>query len=91
MNNKNITKVVNIKHKSHVSSRTIKMFSTNAAGVVTGKLDSLLSEVKATKANIVTVQETHSTKKGKIPMPRQFVVFESIRKAKCGGKKCAIH
>ena len=38
-------------------------------------------------ANIVTVQETHSNRKGRILMPRQFVVFEAIRKAKCGGSK----
>ena len=48
----------------HVN-KNIKMFSTNAAGVVSGKLESLRNEVKATKANIITIQETHSKKKGK--------------------------
>jgi hypothetical protein len=58
---------------------------------VTGKLDSLVSEVKATEANIVTVQETHSTRKGRVVMPKHFVVFETIQAAKNGGTLCAIH
>ena len=58
---------------------------------MTSKLDSLNSEVKATRANIVTVQETHSRRKGRVHMPREFVVFEAIRKAKHGGTMCAIH
>ena len=69
----------NDKFKKRKNSKTIKIFSTNAAGVVTGKMDSLRSEVKATEANIITVQETHSTRKGKIVMPKEFVVFEAIR------------
>ena len=65
------TLVNNNKVKSK-TSKTIKMFSTNAAGVVTGKQASLNSEVKATQANIVTIQETHSTRKGKVTMPSEF-------------------
>ena len=72
-------------------STTITIFSTNAAGLVKGKMDSLISEVKAIKANIVTIQETHSMRKGKIIMPEGFVVFEAIRKAKHGGTMCAVH
>ena len=81
MNNKVTSKI----------SKTLKMFSTNAAGVVTGKLASLNSEVKATQANIVTIQETHSTRKGIVIMPSEFVVFESIRKEKNGGTLIAVH
>jgi hypothetical protein len=66
------------------------MFSTNGAGVVKGKVDSLVMEVQATEATIVTVQETHSTRKGKIQI-EGFVVFEAIRKKKGGGTMCAIH
>ena len=58
---------------------------------MTGKLDSLISGVKSTGANIVTIQETHSTRKGKIVMPNYFVIFEAIRPAKNGGTLCAIH
>ena len=72
-------------------STTITIFSTNAAGLVKGKMDSLTSEVKAIKANIVTIEETHSIRKGKIIMPEEFVVFEAIRKAKHGGTMCAVH
>ena len=43
-----------------------------------GKVESLNAEVKALNANIVTVQETHSKRKGKITMPIQFVLFEAI-------------
>ena len=52
-------------------------------------MDSLKSEVKAATANIVTIQETHCTRKGQIQMPG-FVTFEAIRKAKHGGTLCAI-
>ena len=68
----------------------IKMFSTNAAGLVKGKIASLLSEVNATGSNIVTIQETHSIRKGKIVKPADFVVFETIRKIKHGGTMCAV-
>ena len=66
------------------------MFSTNAAGLVNGKVQSLNSQVKATASNIVTIQETHSSRKGRIKMPDGFVIFESIRKAKNGGTLCAV-
>ena len=72
-------------------SATVKLFSTNAAGLVTGKLHSLKSEVKATMANIVTIQETHTVRKGKFLMPAGFVTFEAVRKAKNGGTMCAVH
>ena len=72
-------------------SATVKLFSTNAAGLVTGKLHSLKSEVKATMANIVTIQETHTVRKGKSLMPAGFVTFEAVRKAKNGGTMCAVH
>ena len=72
-------------------SQTIKIFSTNGAGVINGKVDSLNSEIKAAAANIVTIQETHCTRKGRIQMPVGFVTFEAIRKAKHGGTLCAIH
>ena len=67
-----------------------RLVSTNAAGVVTRKADSLNNEVKATGANIVTIQETHSLKKGRIKFHDNFVVFEAIRKAKHGGTMCAV-
>ena len=81
-----------VKNKSPINHNlsTIKMFSTNAAGLVKGKIASLISEVNATASNIVTIQETHCTRKGRISMPSDFVVFDSIRKTKYGGTLCAI-
>ena len=75
---------------SNSQLKTLKMFSTNGAGVVNGKIDSLINEVKATGATIVTVQETHCRRKGRIQMDN-MVVFESIRSKKGGGTICAIH
>ena len=71
-------------------SKPIKMFCTNGAGVVNEKIDSLINEVKATGATLVTVQETHSRRKGRI-MIENMVVFEVIRNKKGGGTICAIH
>ena len=81
-----------VTNKSHINPNlsNIKMFSTNAAGLVKGKVASMLSEVNATGANIVTIQETHCTRKGRINMPADFVVFESIRRAKNGGTMFAV-
>ena len=80
-----MTKHVQSKCASH-----LKIFSTNAASIINGKLESLKSEVIATQANIVTLQETHSKKKGKIKIPN-FVVFEAIRPKKGGGTLIAVH
>ena len=66
------------------------MFSTNAASVINGKKESLNSEIICTKANVVTVQETHARKKGKIVIP-SFVVFEAIRTKNGGGTLIAAH
>ena len=74
------TKKPTVVHNKVIDSITI--FSTNAAGVVTGKADSLINEVKSTRANVVTLQETHSQCKGRVKLPANFVVFEAIRKAK---------
>ena len=77
-------------NKVHTNTN-IKIFSTNAAGVVNGKMHSLTNEIKGTQANIITIQETHSNRKGRIVMPDGFVTFEAIRKAKHGGTMCAVH
>ena len=79
--------------KSNVKTKpgnNIKMFSTNGAGVVGGKVESLKAEVKHTNCNIITLQETHSRTKGKIQI-EEFVVFEAIRREKGGGTMIAAH
>ena len=66
---------------NHVTSKALKIFSTNCAGVVYGKLDSLKSKVKSTEATVVTVQETHCRRKGRIQ-----ICFSSFK----GFKMCYI-
>ena len=58
---------------------------------MSGKAESLVNEVNATSANIITIQETHSIRKGRVKLPNSFVIFEAIRKAKHGGTMCAVH
>jgi hypothetical protein len=53
----------NVKHTRRHCADHLKIFSTNAAGLIKGKLDSLKAEVLSTECNIITVQETHSQKK----------------------------
>ena len=69
----------------------LKLFSTNGAGIKNGKVGSLNAEVQSTQSNIVTLQETHCTQKGRIRMNKSFVIFEAIRKRKGGGTLVAIH
>ena len=82
------------KSGSHVSKKSvtsIKVFSTNGAGIKNGKVASLNAEIESLQANLVTVQETHCTQKGRIVMDSKFVVFEAIRKRKGGGTLIAAH
>ena len=50
------------------TSLKLKLFPTNAAAVVDGKLSSLRSEVNETEANVVTIQEIHSKQKERIQL-----------------------
>ena len=73
-----------------VTHKTVKLLSTNCAGLVNGKIDSLKNEVIKTEATVVTVQETHCLRKGRIKI-ENMVVFEAIRTKKGGGTLCAVH
>ena len=75
--------------KNSIASH-LKLFSTNGAGVVGGKVNSLKSAVRDVTANLITIQETHCRRKGKILID-DFVIFEAIRKAKGGGTLIACH
>ena len=55
-----------------------------------GKVKSLQAAVKRTNANLVTLQETHSKRKGKI-LIEDHIVFKAIRKAKGGGTLISGH
>ena len=68
----------------------LKRFSTNGAGVIGGKISSLKAQVKLTMANVITIQETHARRKGRIQIP-EMVVFEAIGRAKGGGTLIAPH
>ena len=90
-----IIRRVGVNHKlKHVKPKTIghvKLFSTNGAGIMNGKVASLKAEVLSTQSNIITVQETHSRQKGKILMGKEFVTFEAIREKQGGGTMIAVH
>ena len=73
------------------SASCIKVFSANCAYLKHGKIKSLNAEVRSTKANIVTLQETHYRQKGKSMMDKSFVVFEAIRNKKGDGTVIAVH
>ena len=78
------------KHMARSCASSLKIFSTNAASLINGKIKSLKSEILCTKAKIVTVQETHSRRKGKIQIPN-FVVYEAIRSKKGEGTIIVAH
>ena len=67
---KNCVKRTGTKHvpqnRKNIINNTLKIFSTNGAGVIGGKVNSLKAQVKLTKANLVTLQETHARRKGRI-------------------------
>ena len=90
-NRRGVRRSVGINHMKPQPVSHMKLFSTNGAGVKFGKLKSLNAEVMNTQSNIVTIQETHYSQKGKIQMNASFVVFEAIRQKKCGGTLIAIH
>ena len=46
-------------HVKRQNAASLKMFSANGAGIVWGKKKSLVSLVKSTCSNLVTLQETH--------------------------------
>ena len=67
------------------------MFSANAAGCQ-NKMESLLNNINELDAAIVTLQETHYTRKGKLNSELvDFEVFEAIRKKSKGGTAIAVH
>jgi len=77
--------------KTNNVSNVVKMFSANAAGCVT-KTQSLIDNIKKLDAAIITMQETHFVKKGKLSEKlEQFEVFEAIRNKVKGGTLIAVH
>ena len=80
-----IDKSKEIKETKNVGgAKVIKMLSTNAAGLVKGKVKSLLEAIEYHNPNIICIQETHFRRKGRFKL-NNFTVFEAIRDTKCGG------
>jgi exonuclease III len=79
------------KYKKGKCASSLKIFSANCAGLKNGKQNSLNAELRSTNANIVMLQETHFTQKGKVKLDKNFVTFEAIRTKKGGGTALAIH
>ena len=84
-------KILNKECKENKSSCVnLKVFSTNAAGLANGKLESFYKVIDKLKPNIICLQETHFRKKGRLRMTN-YNVFESIRTNKGGGTLVACH
>ena len=67
------------------------MFSANAAGCG-NKIQSLVNNIGELEAAIVTLQETHFVKKGKLNEKlKDFEIFEAIRTKVKGGTAIAVH
>ena len=93
-----------IKHKIHKKNRkttkinkketfldSVPIFSANGAGVIK-KIPSLVSSVNELGAGIITLQETHFTRKGKLADKlSDFEIFEAMRKKQKGGTLIGVH
>ena len=85
-----IDKSKEIKETKNVGgAKVIKMLSTNAAGLVKGKVKSLLEAIEYHNPNIIFIQETYFIRKGRFKL-NNFTVFEAIRDTKCGGTMIVI-
>ena len=76
--------------KKKSNNSKVKIFSNNVAGLKR-KIQSLKSQLTETNAAIFTLQETHSSRKGKIKVD-EFQVYEAIRQnKKDGGTAIGVH
>ena len=66
-------------------TKSLPIFSANGAGVVT-KIQSLLNNITELGAGLITLGETHFSRKGKLNGKiSDFKIFEAIRKNRKGG------
>lgn len=76
-----------LKHKANKllnqSDESLVIMSANVAGLG-GKENCLKSIIQQTKSNVIMLQETHKSSKGRIKVP-EFTSFEAIRSEKSGG------
>ena len=89
-NHKKSTKIKNT-NKSNTVVQSIPIFSANAAGVFI-KIESLVNNVTTLGAGLITIQETHFKRKGRLndKLP-EFEFFESIRNKQKGGTLIGAH
>ena len=72
-------------------TKSLPIFSANGAGVVT-KIQSLLNNITELGAGLITLQETHFARKGKLNGKIcDFEIFEAIRKKQKGGTLIGAH
>ena len=62
----------------------LKIFSTNAAGLTLGKMNSFLNFINLYTPNIICIQESHYKRKGVLRL-KNYTIFEAIRNKKGGG------
>ena len=78
-------------HSKSQVTKCVPIFSANGAGVVT-KVQSLLHNISELGVGLITLQETHFTRKGKLNGKIvDFEIFESIRKKQKGGTLIGAH
>ena len=71
--------------------QSVAIFSANCAGCA-NKVQSLVNSVNHLNAGIITLQETHFKRKGKINNKfNDFQIFEAIRKKHSGGTLIGVH
>ena len=71
--------------------QSVAIFSANCAGCA-NKVQSLVNSVNHLNAGIITLQETHFKRKGKINNKfNDFQIFEAIRKKHNGGTLIGVH
>ena len=87
-NTKNIYKP---KNRNKQCVQNLPIFSANCAGCA-NKIQSLIDNVTHLDAGLITLQETHFKRKGKLNNKLvNFEVFEAIRKKQKGGTLIAAH
>ena len=71
--------------------QSVPVFSANGAGCI-NKIQSIVNNINVLGAVIVTLQETHFKRKGKLNKKiEDFEIFEAIRRKAIGGTLIGVH
>ena len=83
--------VVTKRGNENKSLHNVPIFSANGAGCIS-KIQSIVDNINHLRAGIITLQETHFTRKGKLNQKlKDFEFFEAIRKKVKGGTLIGVH